>query len=619
MAINPLLQWLVNTAKTSATTVKKNTEKKANKVLWWLVTTQKETMPQARAKALLPWLVKVAETTGKIWQQNVANQQAKAKELLGGMTKDVTKWYVKAKDQTLSDLQADISLWMPQEELKNFYPDIPDTVVNDLYVDIQAGMPIEEAKKFYPEIYQLPKVEEKKTIGKNIKEWLWKAASLISPVAWAVQAIWPQKVLNAWVGALEWAASVWWQIGKWLAYIDPTQTVQEYTQWQEKLDKKAPKPIQDIRWTESYGVGKKIGKTGAEVALTYPLWWGGWSLWVLGKTALWAWAWALQTQAANLISEWKPASLKETAIGAWLWWTLWAVGWLIGKVKKWAYDSAFSQAGQSTKKELAKYGQTAWESVMEQKLPASVKWWLKVIKEKLWQTWKAIETTADTAWDVQWWVVREWLKTDLIKKLWYDKLNQSSQSTKELIGKVWDIVYDMIPDWVIKPKEIVQQIKQINSTLPNTLLSKWFQDLKGNSKIQKVITTGLKDVLDKAVEQWWGQADKIKSLYSQYWKQKTVETILQDESIRKILGRQLVWWVWWAWVGAIAWYEDFKEWNLLWWLWKVLAFSVVWTQATKLAKNPSFLMKIGKAAEKLSKWTDVVRKWLVPLSSKIEK
>lgn len=618
MAINPLLQWLVNTAKTSATVVKKNTETKAKNALWWLVATQKETMPQARAKALLPWLVKVAETTGKVWQANVAKKQEQAKELLGGMTATVNQWFAQAKDTALNDLQADVSAWMPKEELRNFYPDIPENVVEDLYTDLQAGMPIEEAKNFYPEIYSLPKVQPKQTTWDKIMWWISKIAPIISPLAWAVQKIWAKNVLNAWVWALEWAASVWWAIWQWLAYIDPTITVDEYNRWQSNIDATAPQPIQDIRGTQAYWIGKEAGKFAWQTALTYPIWWWAGKLWALAKTAIWAWAWAIQTQASNLINEGKLASASETAIWAGIWWLLWWGAWLLKKAWKSLYNSAFSQAWQWVKKDLAKYWQTAWEAVMEQNLPASVKWGIKVIKEKLGNTRKAIENTADAAGNIKWKSVREWIKTDIINKLWYNKLNQASESTKSLIKNVSEIVDDMIPDSDISPQEVLQQIKQINSTLPNTLISKWFQDLKGNSKIQKVITTWLKDALDKAVEQWWWEAWVIKSLYAQYGKQKTVEKILEDESIRKILWRQLVWWWVWAWVWAIAWYEDIKQWDLIWWLTKVALFSAWWTVAAQLAKNPTFLSRLAKIAEWISKSENILRAWWTALASKKE-
>lgn len=618
MAIPKLLQWLVDTAKTSQAVVKKNTEKKATKALWWLITTAKKSNVQEKAKELLPWLLQTAETTGKIWQANVAKKQAQAQELLGSMTNTVQQWFTQAKDTALNDLQADVTAGMPKEELRNFYPDIPENVVEDLYTDLQSWMPIEEAKNFYPEIYDLPAVQPKQTTWEKIIWWAKNIIKAVSPVAWAIDTIWAEKVAKFWAGVLEWWASVWGSIWQWLAYIDPTITVEEYKRWQANIDAAAPQPIKDIRWASEYWAGKEVGKFAWQTALTYPIWWWAGKLWAIGKTLIGAWAGALQTQASNLMNEWEFATWSETAIWAGIWWVLWWWAWLLKKVWKWLYNSAFSQAWQWVKKDLAKYWQTAWEAVMEQNLPASVKWGIKVIKEKLWNTRKAIENTADAAGNIKWKSVREWIKVDIINKLWYNKLNQASESTKSLIKNVWEIVDDMIPDANITAGEVIQQIKQINSTLPNTLISKWFQDLKGNSKIQKVITTGLKDALDKAVEKWWWEAWAIKNLYAQYGKQKTVEKILEDESIRKILWRQLVWWWVWAWVWAIAWYEDIKEWDLIWWLTKVALFSAWWTYAAQLAKNPTFLTRLAKISEWLTKTENILRAWASTLSSKKE-
>ena len=426
MAINPLLQWLVNTAKTSATVVKKNTETKAKNALWWLVTTQKETMPQARAKALLPQLTKVAETTGKIWQQNVAKKQEQAKELLSGMTNTVNQWFAQAKDTALNDLQADVSAWMPKEELRNFYPDIPENVVEDLYTDLQAGMPIEEAKNFYPEIYSLPTVQPKQTLWDKIIWWISKVAPFVSPIAWAVQNIWAKNVLNAWVWALEWAASVGWAIWQWLAYIDPTITVDEYKRWQENIDATAPQPIQDIRGTQAYWIGKEAGKIWASTALTRPIWWWAKWVWLLWKAALWATEWVLWTAAYNVASG---DEAFNTTSGI-----AWAIGGAIPLLWAWVKAAA---------KYAAPRLQLSW--LLN---PAK----LNQVKDMLIDEWSELVWKMDTT-DVWKWMIERWFKwwkDDIIK--W---LTQYSDESKKAL------------DWLLASSKSKHNVSSAKRALEN--------------------------------------------------------------------------------------------------------------------------------------------------------
>ena len=355
---------------------------------------------------------------------------------------------------------------------------------------------------------------------------------------------------------------------------------------------------QDITSNPVYKWSEFVGKQLPTIAATDWLWNGAS---IAGKFAIWWLQWAASTQLQNIADTWKPASLWQTAAGAgigalfgWLW-------WLTSKAKAWFYDSAFSQANTSTKKELAKYWQTAWWAVMEQNLSPNIKKWLVQIKDKLGNTRETINNTADEAGNIVWSNIKWSLKQDIIQKLWYDKLNQTASSTKNLINKVSSIVDDMIPDGTITPKEIVTQIKNLNNTLSDSLVAKWLQDVKWNAKITKVIENGLKTALDKHIENNWWWAWVISKLYQQYGKEKTVQKILQNEEVRKILGRQLAWSTLWWGIGTLAWYEDFKQWNLIWWWAKVLWGILLGKKAAELSTNPNILMKAWQAADLIGK------------------
>ena len=441
MAINPLLQWLVNTSKTSATVVKKNTEKKAKNALWWLVATQKETMPQARAKALLPWLVKVAETTGKVWQANVAKKQEQAKDLLAGMTNTVNQSYIQSKDIALSDLTSQIAEGVQQwatvniQKLKDAYPEIAnadDSVLQELSDQIAEWtaqgktINIDKLRVAYPELYELPKVQPKQTIWDKIIWWISKVAPIISPLAWAVQKIWAKNVLNAWVWALEWAASVGWAIWQWLAYLDPTITVDEYKRWQENIDATAPQPIQDIRGTQAYWVWKEAGKIWASTALTRPIWWAAKWVWLLWRAALWATEWVLWTAAYNVASG---DEAFNTTSGI-----AWAIGGAIPLLWAWVKAAA---------KYAAPRLQLSW--LLN---PAK----LNQVKDMLIDEWSELVWKMDTT-DVWKWMIERWFKwwkDDIIK--W---LTQYSNESKKAL------------DWLLASSKSKHNVSSAKRALEN--------------------------------------------------------------------------------------------------------------------------------------------------------
>ena len=594
MAINPLLQWLVNTAKTSATVVKKNTEKKAKNALWWLVATQKETMPQARAKALLPQLTKVAETTGKIWQANVAKKQEQAKELLSGMTATVNQWFVQAKDTALNDLQTDVTAWMPKEELRNFYPDIPENVVEDLYTDLQAGMPIEEAKNFYPEIYALPKVWQKQEYvwpNISIKWFAWQEDWWIIPniprfestaqdttwgtnldyIKWfgknLLKSTWNLAIdiANAWLNVLEpnktntayQLASVWAWAGANLLWLDE-QLSRSGSFWQEANQKA------DMLWgmfKERYGSMENISKTAYED----PTWvfsdalsviWAWWS--VLKAGTMWSKAWVLGkvwNVADDLIKVWKldPANkiaqLELQAVKwvwkwiakipwAWaksVWWVLWKATWTSADTIKQVYKSAAAWSDEAIK-------WLRWK-INDTDILASVEKWVDAIKsnrkELYWQWYNKLvenKTIIDTK------NIWKELLQDMYDDIWitFDKnlkldFSQSKITSKAAQQNLTDIVNDL-KNWKDNTPAWLDTLKQRISDYarytPEFAKSDRFATMVSNKIKDKII-----DVVPEYKEMmknYWqvtNLLNDIKWAVSVWWKTKTNTAITKLKSV----------------------------------------------------------------------------------------
>lgn len=444
---------------------------------------------------------------------------------------------------------------------------------------------------------------QKQTFWQQLKQ---SAQQFIAPAAWVVWWLWNVMEKTTW-RAMDY---LWWKI---------------FWQWYQPVQWTTEAWARALLWNQQQWAWYKIWEFVWEALPSFAagawLWWLATKWWLVSRLWVWAGKGALQTQASNLLSEWKFATAWETALWAGIWlWLQWA--WeLISKVKPNLYTKAFSQTKKSVAEKWYELSwKTPWELVMEQNLSPSVKKWITQIKDQLQSTWKQIEQTADKAGNIKWWAVRWWLKQDLISRLWFDKLPKNAQSTKDLIARVWSIVDDYVPNWNIKPQELLQQIKNINKTLPTKLLSMWIQDPTSSKWFSQALSKWLKKVLDDKVAAWGGWANKILDLYKEYWKKKTVEAILKDENLRKTLWRQLVWTSVWAWIGTVAWFQDIQEWDLIWWWLKIIWWAIAGKTAANLANNPSFLMKLWKAADAVvKKWIPNIQKWAAYLASKIKK
>jgi hypothetical protein len=443
------------------------------------------------------------------------------------------------------------------------------------------------------------KTVAKKTTGQKILWAIQSANKFVTWSTWAEPKTFKQNLqefASPVVMWLRWVANVWRNIGDFIwrtTGLESEESMQKSKQFDVDMTKKTLGASADTRlakWSE------KIGELAGQVALSAPIYWVSWPTSALGRLWLAAGRGALGTQAANIGWEWKLASWKETAIWAALWFGLeWA-----GMAAKWLYNKAF----QSTKSSLAEKwvelsGKRPWELVMEQNVSARVWKALEQMKGKLQNTWKLVEKNADKTGTFKGNTIQWWLKQDIIKQLWFDKLPQGTKSTKDLLNKVSNIVDDYIPKWDMTWRELVQVIKNLNATLPDRLKGMGIENAVSSKWFTQALSKTLKKSLDDLVAKWWGEAGIIRELYKRYSKEKLVEEILKNENIRKTLGRQIVWAAWWWVIGATAWVSDFQQWDVVTWWLKVLAWMIAGRAALQAANNPTVLQTLW--------W--ILRKW----------
>lgn len=524
-------------------------------------------------------------------------------------TKDiVTSKYVKTKDEAIQSLKMDIDAWMPIEEVANLYPDISPNVAQSLYLDIQAGMPVEEARSLYPEVYDLPVIDKNR------------------PKDMSTTNIWT-KLARAGAGILQWAADVWWAIWQWLAYIDPTITVEEYKRWQENIDVAAPQPIKDLRNTESFWVWQEIGKIWASTALTRPVWW--WAKWVglLWKAALWATD-AIVWQAAYNVSSWNDVSEWMTA--AWLiWWWIPVLWKWVSLLKKWAWLVANKLAlkwlmNTSDARIAARAMWWDWTNI------SNVWWWLLEkwvvssdtakniarlddISKKAYDSVRStISNLSDSVWSI-------WKNDDVANamnivaknidavnsKAWYDAISNADALLIQKAAKEWNLTLSQAQ----KAKELVDEFVSIYKRSWEV----WDTQIADLAdKLRKWIRTTIEDTVTKATN--W--ATDIWALNKEVAIAKSVRQWIAKKEVANAIKEYVV--QWWIWGIAVAWaptsIEQTPEWIAKFILWSIW-WRILWWSIAK-SKWP-----IAKALYGLSKWSkEAVMKfakawWKVPMSA----
>jgi len=246
--------------------------------------------------------------------------------------------------------------------------------------------------------------------------WVWLAQGLSDvwqniiwkPIGNLAIKVWERLQWSKLQRALQsWAKSIFWE--QWLKDFQQEQQYKKTMPWYNpafwditntNLLSQGQRDSWFTRW------GREVGKFVWSTALTLPIGWAAWAavkwawLWwsIFGKIWIWAIQWWVQTQASNLANEWKLATVWETLLWAGIWWWL-SAWWQLWKgIKNKLYDSAFTQAKDSTKKQLANFWQTSWTAVREQNLSPSVKKWLVEIKDKLSNTRDTLTRTTDKLW-----------------------------------------------------------------------------------------------------------------------------------------------------------------------------------------------------------------------------
>jgi len=303
----------------------------------------------------------------------------------------------------------------------------------------------------------------------------------------------------------KWASDVWGILGKWIAYLDPTITTQEYDIANQSIDDRSPQPLKDVMSTKPFGIWREVGKIWATAALTYPIWW---ALWLAAKTAwagsigvLWTAAaeWALQQKLYNKAS-WDDSN-------DWVWVSA-------------AISAAFPWAGM-----LAKW---LWKTLWKAWSKIFTSWLMN--PRNLEYTQNALRKWWDWSVDVVWWAIDKgikWSEDTMISKLG-DVIGDNRMLVKESVR--WF-------DWLVKNNSVIWALEEMKLAL------EWSKSSKQLSKLEAV-----NDLIAKHNSSWlsWDEVQKVKewiddvsSIYTIAWdvrawqKAQDLSSLRQD--IRKII------------------------------------------------------------------------------------
>lgn len=305
--------------------------------------------------------------------------------------------------------------------------------------------------------------------------------TLNEKVQWFVEEI-PAGI----AGIAQGAADVWWAIGEWLAYLDPTITTEEYRRGNENIDTVTPAPLARLKATKWFGVGRELGKIWASAALTAPIWGTLWAWaktlapWVLrGASILWAAAteWALWQKVYNKASwngtnDWVLASAGLNALIPWAW-------LLKGSIWKWL--------GKWWKKLF-----TSWlmnPRALEYTTNALAKWWEQV--------WDVVDRAVKKG--------IKWTDGAMVRQLW-DIAKENKMQVLDNVSSMWGNV---------KSDSIIWALEEMKSSL---VWSRSTQQLKKLEAIDNLIAKAQWEWLSRSeVQRVKEGIDDLSSIYTQAW------------------------------------------------------------------------------------------------------
>ena len=524
------------------------------------------------------------------------------------------------------------------ELIKSKYPDYKDINNNDLVNKILEKYP---DYKEQVDMWQTKPIEEPTTPVTQIDK---------------ISTFWTPENIKMWLNIYWWPLSILWKAaGLW-----------EFWPW---AFAKAPEVVGNIAWFLAWLVDdetwKKIKEAWVNASELLKQWlkvekWPLTTLWEMTTESLpvtalsaWAWSipvvaqaiskapiiswaiqWALWTQAWSISSRWKPATIKETAIWAWVWATLWAIskwiGKLIVKTPEQAQKEAFKALNPTTN---------------------------KLIKNRWWLTW--LENKANRANELiidNWFIptdteTRMQSHLDTMKNVWWkldSKLKWVWKDVNIDFSKVWQSIDDYISN---NPalKEVWSDDYNKLKNLADTYKSLWNKDVLYAENAKQIINSQIKNwwewpKVSEAVQNWlkeatrniWEQLDdklssipwEFSNLKKDYW--ALAETL--PDIIKSNIVNQRAKWLWltetfsrieWAWdiVWALWWLFSWQ--NPIPWLAKWWAKIIIWKQLQNL-RDPDVLIQkafdfLSKAKTPIEKTPWVLSKIIPTATSRVPK
>jgi hypothetical protein len=320
-----------------------------------------------------------------------------------------------------------------------------------------------------------PQVQPKWSMIQWMKEdvagrWIWQylkdeAQKTFSPMVWAVA--WISKVAESTTGkGMDWLGKKLFGESYWTIWGITEKVVPKILQWQE-----------NSFW---YKAGEVVWKNLPSFAATAWLWSIWWAF--VPRVIKWAGAWAIGTQANTLLTEWRLATPKETAIWAWVWAVLW---WSFGgKVQKQKKVLNLIQESDTIWNKRAALPR--WWINKQSKLNEFLFWTDKVVKPSQ----RSIDASKTVVDQIKWvstkdpqrlytqidnkiWEIAQPLSNDL-KTIW---VKWTNKTTTDVISKLKDLSTEMSDISKITSKKITTLWANIKKATNADEIRNWLKQM----------------------------------------------------------------------------------------------------------------------------------------------
>lgn len=337
--------------------------------------------------------------------------------------------------------------------------------------------------------------------------------------------------------------------------------------WEERANSKATKA-----WEIVWDIASTIALTAPLAWATAPMYASATPLWAW---MLWAMEWTLWAATAKYWAEWKMASGKELALGAWLWGVWWlASRWLANLPKtkelkqevapyieksikptiKWKktqgmYDNFIDDTIDSVQamiknKDLIEYTDDVW-NIVKWELPKTLRQTSEAIQSLKKAIFQSYDDIAKQAWDAGAKVNMNNVYNNLDDLLKDTAQNISNPNTKAIVQKYQQAILNNVDDaWNISVDAAQKLMQDFNAKLtsyfknPNNLndVSELSVIAKMNAWVKDAMNKSLDDAIWNAVKWWSSASADYNALKQMYAKLLTIEDEISKRAL--VAGRQ---------------------------------------------------------------------------------